>query len=225
MPDQPENPVSAAAQRRAQRKAEILAATRKLFDARGLRDAQIEDVAREVGINRAIVYRHFSGKEELFALTVVSYLHDLERRMRDRDDASLTASERLRRVSAAFLEFGEEFPAFVDCALELLRRPGEELLEEISLESLVELGQAITDCLEALVEVLRAGQASGEFHVEDPQLLANVLYTSSLGGLSLARLQLQVDRAPGGGPQVRHLPFDTVREYLIDSAVVMARGF
>ena len=42
-----------------------------------MRDAQIEDIARAVGINRAIVYRHFTGKEELFALTLVGYLDEL----------------------------------------------------------------------------------------------------------------------------------------------------
>ena len=52
-------------------------ATRALFDQRGVRDAQIEDIAKAVGINRAIVYRHFTGKEELFALTLVGYLDEL----------------------------------------------------------------------------------------------------------------------------------------------------
>src|SRR5258705_117470 len=51
----------AAAARRRKREAEILAATRALFDERGVRDAQIDDVARAVGINRAIIYRHASG--------------------------------------------------------------------------------------------------------------------------------------------------------------------
>ena len=59
------------------------AATRELFDESGVRDAQIEDIARAVGVNRAIIYRHFSGKEELFALTLVSYLDDLEKRLAD----------------------------------------------------------------------------------------------------------------------------------------------
>ena len=68
---------SAAAARRRQREREILEATRTLFDERGVRDAQIEDIAQAVGINRAIVYRHFTGKEELFALTLVSYLDEL----------------------------------------------------------------------------------------------------------------------------------------------------
>ena len=58
----------------------IIAATRGLFDERGVRDAQIEDIARAVGINRAIVYRHFTGKEELFALTLVGYLDELRAR-------------------------------------------------------------------------------------------------------------------------------------------------
>src|SRR6188508_3651367 len=79
----------AAARRRA-REREILVATRRLFDENGVRDAQIEDIARAVGVNRAIIYRHFSGKEELFALTLVSYLDDLETR--------LTSAARSRRT-------------------------------------------------------------------------------------------------------------------------------
>ncbi len=50
------------AERRAERSREIVAATRALFDERGVREAQIEDIARAVGINRAIIYRHFSSK-------------------------------------------------------------------------------------------------------------------------------------------------------------------
>ena len=67
---------STAARRRA-RESAILAATRTLFDERGVAEAQIEDIARAVGINRAIVYRHFTGKEELFALALVGYLDEL----------------------------------------------------------------------------------------------------------------------------------------------------
>ena len=54
-----------------------MAATRALFDDKGMREAPIEDIAKAVGINRAIVYRHFTGKEDLFALTMVSYLDEL----------------------------------------------------------------------------------------------------------------------------------------------------
>ena len=65
-------------ERRAARSREIVAATRALFDERGVREAQIEDIARAVGINRAIIYRHFSSKEELFAVTLLGYLAELD---------------------------------------------------------------------------------------------------------------------------------------------------
>ena len=78
------------------REKEILAATRALFDARGVRDAQIEDIARAVGINRAIIYRHFAGKEELFALTLVGYLDELDQALQPAT-AEAPPSDRLRR--------------------------------------------------------------------------------------------------------------------------------
>src|ERR1700728_2375671 len=63
--------------RRRAREREIIAATRLLFDERGLQDAPIESIARAVGINKALIYRYFSSKEELYVLTLSSYLADL----------------------------------------------------------------------------------------------------------------------------------------------------
>src|ERR1700754_453741 len=113
----------AAARRRA-REREILQATRELFDENGVRDAQIEDIARAVGVNRAIIYRHFSGKEELFALTLVSYLEELEGRLAEASRGKRTPMSRLVAVTEAFVDFGLQYPAFVDCAQTLMRRPG-----------------------------------------------------------------------------------------------------
>src|SRR5690349_18055870 len=131
-------------ERRAARKREILEATRSLFDERGVRDAQIEDIARAVGINRAIIYRHFSGKEELFAQTLVGYLRELDETLASADDSTADPEVRLKAISEAFLDFGAGLPAFVDCAQALLRRRGEELMEEVSQEVMVDLGVAMT---------------------------------------------------------------------------------
>ena len=48
---------TAAATRRRLREKQILEATRALFDERGVRDVNIDDIARLVGTNRAILYR------------------------------------------------------------------------------------------------------------------------------------------------------------------------
>src|SRR3954451_22366714 len=110
-----------AADRRREREAQINAATRELFDARGVRDAQIEDVARAVGVNRAIIYRHFTGKEEVFALTEADYLKDLEQRLAEPYDPTADPESRLRTMTDAFVDLGLEHPSFVDCGVTILR--------------------------------------------------------------------------------------------------------
>lgn len=211
-------------ERRAERKKEILEATRALFDERGVRDAQIEDIARAVGINRAIIYRHFSGKEELFAMTLVGYLQELDTTLAAGDDPSADPDLRLRTVSGNFLDFGARLPAFVDCAQALLRRRGDELLEEVSQSVMIDLGLAMTGCLNHVVEILEAGIATGQFHVRDPNLLANIFYTQALGVLNLATLQLSVRKENPGLPAVDAVPFDEVKGLITVAAVAMARG-
>src|SRR4051794_3353261 len=164
---------SAAAARRRVREQQILAETRRLFDESGVRDAQIDDIAKAVGINRAIIYRHFSGKEELFALAVESYLEELRGRLEaaaaeHRNDPAA----RLGAVVGAFVDYGLEFPAFIDCAQTLMRQPGPELLEQVSEGALLRLGRAITTCLRTLTETLDDGVARGDFTAGDTVLMA-----------------------------------------------------
>lgn len=214
---------SAAVRRRA-REREILAATRRLFDETGVRDAQIDDIARAVGVNRAIIYRHFSGKEELFALTLVSYLEELQTRLAAASRGSEVPKERLAAVVEAFVDFGLEYPAFVDCAQTLMRRPGPELLEEVSEGSLFRLGRGISSCLTRLSEVLDDGVASGDFTVTDATLLANHMYASGLGALQLARVGMLVRESAPGIPATSPLSPDDVRRYLVATALALATG-
>src|SRR3954470_13795908 len=215
---------TAAAARRRRRETEILEATRALFDARGVRDAQIEDIARAVGINRAIVYRHFTGKEELFALALVGYLDELGAALTDAADAQRKPREQLAAIVSAFVDYGVAHPAFVDCAHSLMRRTGTELFDEISEGAMLRLGRAIASCLAVLRRPLEAGVASGDFRIGDPVLLANTLYATGLGGLQLARVGLVIDEAAPGVPHVGTIGAEQVKALLLTSALAMARG-
>jgi AcrR family transcriptional regulator len=215
---------SAAAVRRRAREKEILDATRALFDERGVRDAQIEDIARAVGINRAIIYRHFSGKEELFALTLVGYLEDLDARLAAADSPDADPRTRLRSLTAAFMDFGIEFPAFADCAQTLMRRPGPELLEEVSEGAVYRLGRGIATCLARVAGVLEAGISEGTFADQDVHLLANTLYATGLGGMQLARVGMLVKEAAPGVPTVARLSAEQVKEHMVATALAMATG-
>jgi AcrR family transcriptional regulator len=213
-----------AAARKRERAQAIIAATRALFDERGVRDAQIDDIARAVGVNRAIIYRHFTGKEELFALTLVGYLDQLAEHLRAADRPGTTPTHRLRLLTAAFHDFGATYPAFVDCAQTLMRSTGSELFEEISEDAVFRLGRSIARCLGHVVEVLEEGNRSGEFHIDDPHLLANTLYAQGLGAMRLARVGLLVKEAAPGLPTVASLSAEQVKHYMVAASVAMAVG-
>lgn len=210
-----------AASRRRERTQEIIRATRDLFDARGMRDAQIEDVARAVGINRAIVYRHFSGKEELFALTLVTYLEEVESILREADSLDLAPADRLRLLVERFCDYGLSHPAFVDCAQALMRRSAQELLEEMNEDAALKLGRAMASPLAILAGVLREGTAAGVFRVAAPDVHANLLYATALGTLQLVRVGLVLEHSPGN-PTVRAVTDEQARQYLVSSAVALA---
>ncbi len=215
---------TAAAARRRKREADIIAATRALFDQNGVRDAQIDQIARAVGVNRAIVYRHFTGKEELFALTLVEYLDELATALAEADADGTDPADRLTRITGAFVDYGIAHPAFVDCAQTLMRRTGPELLEEMSESAVFRLGRAISTCLAVLESALEAGVEAGEFTVADATLLANMLYASGLGALQLARVGILVKEAAPGIPTVGQISPDQVRAHLIASALALATG-
>jgi AcrR family transcriptional regulator len=213
---------TAAADRRRQREAAIIAATRRLFDARGVRDAHIDDVARAVGVNRAIIYRHFTGKEELFALTLVGYLRELGHSLADVDDASADPETRLRRIAEAFVGYGSGHPAFVDCGVTVLRM-GPELLDELSASALFRLGRAMTECLSHVVHVLVEGKDTGVFGIDDPDLVANTMYALGLGGLQLVRLGAVVREGAPGVPIVVPVDGSLIETQLVEATLALAK--
>jgi AcrR family transcriptional regulator len=189
-----------ASARRA-REHEIVEATRALFDERGVQDAPIEEIARAVGINKALIYRHFGSQEELFVLTVTSYLAELESSFGEVDE-SLDPISQLREVSERYGAFCREYPAFLDCALSLMRRPYQDLAESVSAGVLFRLGQAMSGCLSRLSGILAEGAKQGVFRVDDPDYIANYLYAQGLGAMHLARVGAGVRVLAPGVPQM-----------------------
>jgi AcrR family transcriptional regulator len=169
-----------AAVRRA-RERKIVDATRALFDERGTQDARVDRIARRVGINKALIYRHFASKEELFALTTTRYLAEINALLEAVDEETGDATERLRRGFEAFADYGIEHPAFLDCALSLLRQPAKHLRAQLSDTVLLRLGQGTGACIRWLADVL------DNLGVAEPDLRANQLYLQAIGVLHLAR--------------------------------------
>lgn len=194
------------------RERDLVTATRALFDERGMQEAQVEEIAREAGIARGLVYRHFSSKEELYVLTVTNYLDELAELLETAVAGNDEPRLRLERCTEAFARYCQRYPAFLDSSQALMRRPARELSEIVSESVWLRLGQSMARCLECVAGVLRAGAETGEFEVEDPDYMANVLWTQALGVMHLARIRVGVRQAAPGVPALfRITPEQTVQ--------------
>jgi AcrR family transcriptional regulator len=198
-----------AASIRRERERDLVAATRALFDERGLQDAPMDEIARAVGINKALIYRVFASKEELFVLTVTHYLDELRERAEP--------STELREALDHFTHFCLRYPAFLDCALSLMRRPAGELRGRVSEGVWLRLGRSMAACLAPLATIL---EAEG---VDDPDFTANRLYTQVLGTMHLARIGVGVREAAPGIPDAFGLDPEQVRRACVADALALAR--
>jgi len=208
-------PPRAAVRRARERK--IVDATRALFDERGAQDAHIDHIARRVGINKALIYRHFASKEELFALTTTRYLAELGALLEAVDAQTTRPPERLRRGFEAFADYGIEHPAFLDGTLSLLRRPAEDLRARVSDAVWLAVGQAMGACVGWLAHAL------DELNVAEPDLRANQLYLEAIGVLHLARSGAALRALAPGMPEAFPVSAAEVRAACVDLALAAAR--
>jgi AcrR family transcriptional regulator len=201
------------------RERELIDATRALFDERGMQDAPIEEIARAVGINRALIYRHFSSKEELFFLTVTDYLDELATDLREAIERGDDPRAKLCRSTAAFASFCARYPAFLDCALSLMRRPADDLRAVVSESVWFRLGRSMAACLSQVSAILAAGKQQGIFAIEDADESANLLYTQTLGAMHLARLGAGLRESAPGIPTLFRMTAEGVQEACVASAL------
>lgn len=206
---------SRGASRRA-RERSIVDATRALFDERGVQDARIDRIARRVGINKALIYRHFASKEELFALTTTGYLAEINALLGAVDERAAGPLERLRGGVEAFADYGMAHPAFLDGALSLFRQPAEQLEEELSEAIWLQLSRTTGACIGWLAGVLR------DLGAADPDLRANQLYLQAIGVLHLARSGIGFRQVGPGLAEPFAVSADQVRAACVALALAAA---
>lgn len=204
---------------RSTRERELVAATRALFDERGMQHAPVEDIARAVGIARGLIYRHFSSKEELYVLTVTDYLDELAGELADATAGTSDPIDRACRCLERYAGFCRRYPAFLDCSMSLMQRPARELHATVSDSVWLRLGQSMAACLGHVADALRAGKQAGVLQVDDPDVMANLLWTQVLGAMHLVRLGVGVRQAAPGIPELFVVSDEEVVRHCVRSAL------
>jgi AcrR family transcriptional regulator len=92
-----------------ERRAAILDSALAVFADRGYHASSIDDIAREGGVSKALIYEHFSSKQQLYAELLEQHAGELfERLAVAMDEAGDTGAARLATGLDAFYRFVEE---------------------------------------------------------------------------------------------------------------------
>jgi AcrR family transcriptional regulator len=92
-----------------QRRAAILDSALAVFAGRGYHASSIDDIAREGGVSKALIYEHFDSKQKLYEELLEQHAGELfERLGAAMDEAGDTGAARLATGLDAFYRFVEE---------------------------------------------------------------------------------------------------------------------
>lgn len=139
-----------------ERRAAILDAALEVFSERGYHLTAIDDVARTAGISKALIYDHFSSKQELYGSLLEQHAGELFERLATAVAATPHGEARLAAGLDAFFGFVEE------------RRPAWRMLfrETADPDVAAALGRTVAQVTDVVAAVI-AADPSSQARVDD----------------------------------------------------------
>ncbi len=194
---------------RTARRAQLIAAARDVFVARGYHAAGMDEIAERAGVSKPVLYQHFPGKLDLYLDLLHTYVDDLVRSVRVALASTPDNKLRVRAAVAAYFDF-------IDDAGQGYRLVFEsDLLGEPSVQERVD--RALQACIEAVAEavitdsgldlprarmfavgLVGASQVSARYWLDNDRPVPKheaVAITSSLAWRGIAHLPLQHERS------------------------------
>ncbi|MDQ4004750.1 MAG: TetR/AcrR family transcriptional regulator [Actinomycetota bacterium] len=93
---------------RAPERKQLLEVARKVFGGRGYHTVTMDDVAKESGVTKPILYDHFPSKRDLYRALLEADLANLKQRVADALESSPGNRERIRASFQAYFDFVDE---------------------------------------------------------------------------------------------------------------------
>jgi TetR/AcrR family transcriptional regulator len=176
-----------------QRKTEITDAAERLFFLRDYKDVSMDDIAREVELNKATLYLYYENKETLFATIVLRGVRILEEKYRECRDKKAPGMVKVALMGQAYYQFSTEYPDY----LRLIHFFGSERFSQENPYT-AEIGKGYGTCRKILQDAIREGIGDGTIRADlDPFLTSMYLMISFMGVLSMENKWKLVIEAEG----------------------------
>lgn len=104
-------------QKKEQRRKYIVDVAEKLFFIYGYDDVSMNDISREVGLNKSIIYRYFKNKESLYFAVVLRGVVIFHELIKSKVQGGKNGIEKLEQAGRAYFEFYQKYPEYHDAYL------------------------------------------------------------------------------------------------------------
>jgi AcrR family transcriptional regulator len=189
----------------------VFAAAADAFSRRGFDGVTIDDIATAAGVNKAMIYYHFTDKLALYRDIVCEMLDEAGARVSAVVAEPVSPAEKLQRFIAGFIALADSRPYFPPL---MMREMAEGALH---LDAGI-LARMRTVFL-AFARVLAEGQESGVFRAVNPVLA----YMSIMGPVLLNAARERAAAQPGRDqlPMFVRVPHDELTRHMQHVALYM----
>lgn len=178
-----------------QRRTEILDAAERLFFSRSYEQVSMDEIAREVELNKATIYLYFKNKEALYASIVLRGVEILKEKYSECMIKQVSGIVKVILMGQAYYTFSQEYPDY----LRMIHFYGSERFSKEN-PCTTEIGKGYGACRMILRDAIQEGIDDGTIRGDiDPFLTSMYLMISFMNILSMEQKWKMVIEAEGFG--------------------------
>ena len=168
-----------------ERRRELLVAASEIFGRNGYNESTVDEIALQAGVSKGSVYNYFNSKQDVFEQLFVSGIQSDLKLLEELVRVETTATEKLDKLITLFFEHASRHHQCGKLALEFWAKAACDKPNGVFRTSIRELYGVLN---KMLADVLREGEAHGEFLLEHGAEIGATLILAMLDGLDVQNM-------------------------------------
>lgn len=171
-------------QRKEDNKLFILKIAEKIIAQKGYSSTSMDDIAEEAQFSKATLYRYFTSKGKLFFEIIVNSLEELNKKLREKREKSMSADKKLVEAIHVLLEHLEAkeniariffMDKFLMEKLQIFVTGDQSKVSLVERKFINKIKNIHKETLSIINEIITSGVKNGEFRRQDPEATAMIL--------------------------------------------------